>query len=116
MLYLIVKFLISGLLITIISEVSKKYPGLGGLIASLPLISIIGIIWLWQDTNDPKRIIEHSYATLFFVIPSLPFFVFFPICLKYNFSFFISLLISCSITIALYLLMIKISSFFGIKV
>ena len=116
MLYLIIKSLISGLMIGIISEIARKLPGLGGLIASLPLISILGILWLWQDTGNQYRIIQHSYATLFFVIPSLPFFIILPICIKNDISFWNSIVISCSVTILLYIFMIKISSFFGIKV
>ena len=116
MLYLIFKSLISGLMIGIISEVAKKYPGLGGLIASLPLISVIGIIWIWNDTQNLSKIVEHSYSTLFFVIPSLPFFIILPVCLKNGFSFWISVLTACIVTILLYIIMIKSSSIFGIKV
>ena len=46
MLYLVVKAGVSGILVTIISEVAKRYPGFGGLIASLPLVSVLGMIWL----------------------------------------------------------------------
>ena len=50
--YLIIKAALSGVLIAIISEVAKRYPGLGGLIASLPLVSVLGMIWLWRDKPD----------------------------------------------------------------
>ncbi|PPR79908.1 MAG: hypothetical protein CFH01_00117 [Alphaproteobacteria bacterium MarineAlpha2_Bin1] len=116
MLYLIFKSLISGIMIGIISEVAKKYPGLGGLIASLPLISVIGIIWLWNDTQNLSKIVEHSYSTLFFVIPSLPFFIVLPICIKTGIPFWIAISSACIVTILLYIVMIKSSSIFGIKV
>ena len=54
MLYAIVKAALSGVIVLIVSEVAKRYPGWGGLIASLPLISILGIIWLWNDTGDTE--------------------------------------------------------------
>ena len=44
----IIKTVISALLIAIISTVSKRFPGLGGMIASLPLTSILSMIWLNQ--------------------------------------------------------------------
>ena len=44
MLYLAIKAALSGVLIAIISEVAKRHPGLGALIASLPLISVLGMI------------------------------------------------------------------------
>ena len=50
--YFLVKTLISAVLIAIISEVAKRNPSMGALIASLPLVSIIAIIWLWRDTAD----------------------------------------------------------------
>jgi hypothetical protein len=39
MTYLIIKAAVSGILVMIISEVARRSPGLGGLIASLPLVS-----------------------------------------------------------------------------
>jgi hypothetical protein len=74
MTYLIIKAAVSGVLVMIISEVARRSPGLGGLIASLPLVSVLGIIWLWRDTSDLERIASHAEATFWFVLPSLPMF------------------------------------------
>jgi DNA-binding transcriptional LysR family regulator len=57
--YLAIKAALSGILIAIISEVAKRYPGFGGLIASLPLVSVLGMVWLWRDKPDPR---EHGGA------------------------------------------------------
>src|SRR5690606_26551827 len=70
--YLIIKAALSGVLIAIISEVAKRYPGLGGLIASLPLVSVLGMIWLWRDRPDAANMAAHAEATFWFVLPSLP--------------------------------------------
>ena len=72
MLYLAIKAGLSGIIIAIVSEVSRRYPGWGALIASLPLISILGMIWLWRDTGDSIRLAHHAQATFWFVLPSLP--------------------------------------------
>ncbi|WP_249688373.1 DUF3147 family protein [Microvirga sp. 3-52] len=72
MTYLIIKAAVSGVLVMVISEVARRSPGLGGLIASLPLVSLLGIIWLWRDTSDLERIASHAEATFWFVLPSLP--------------------------------------------
>jgi hypothetical protein len=64
MLYLLIKAALSGVVIAIVSEVAKRYPGFGGLIASLPLVSILGVTWLWRDTHDPERISSHLIGTL----------------------------------------------------
>ena len=72
MTYLIVKALISGLLIAAISELAKRSPGIGALVASLPLVSILAMIWLWRDTGDTARIADLAYSTFWLVLPSLP--------------------------------------------
>ena len=63
MLYLILKAAISGVLIAAISEIAKGFPGFGALVASLPLVSILGMMWLWRDTHDVDRMAAHSSAT-----------------------------------------------------
>ena len=60
--YLIIKALLSRIIVAIISELATRYPGFGGLIASLPLISILGIVWLWRDTSDIERLASHAEA------------------------------------------------------
>ena len=82
MTYLILKALLSGILIAAVSEVSKRFPGLGGLIASLPLVSVLGMIWLWRDTADPLRLADHATGTFWFVLPSLPMFFVLPALLR----------------------------------
>ena len=56
MLYLITKGLISGVIIMAASEAAKRSPTYGALLVSLPLISILAMIWLWRDTGDNERI------------------------------------------------------------
>jgi hypothetical protein len=102
MLYLFIKAGLSGIIIAAASEVARKYPGFGGLIASLPLVSILGILWLWRDTKDPVRIADHAQATFWFVLPSLPMFLLVPWMLKRGLGFWPALLIGCVVTVALY--------------
>ena len=60
MLYLLIKALLSGAIVAAVSEVAKRYPGFGGLIASLPLVSVLGMIWLWRVTGDADRLAAHA--------------------------------------------------------
>ena len=106
MLYLAVKAALSGILIAIISEVAKRYPGFGGLIASLPLVSVLGMIWLWRDRPDVANMAAHAEATFWFVLPSLPMFLLIPAMLRQGVSFWISLAAGCVLTVALYGLMV----------
>ena len=78
MFYLITKAVISAIIIVIVSETARRNPGTGALIASLPLISVLGMIWLWRDTQDVARMADHSAATFWYVLPSLPMFLLIP--------------------------------------
>jgi hypothetical protein len=82
MLYLILKALLSGVIIMAVSEIAKRSPAFGALVASLPLVSVLAIIWLWRDTGDTARIANHAEATFWYVLPSLPMFLAFPYMLR----------------------------------
>jgi hypothetical protein len=103
MLYLIIKAALSGIIIAIVSEVAKRYPGFGALIASLPLVSLLGMLWLWRDKPDTANMAAHVEATFWFVLPSLPMFLLIPWMLRSGWSFYVALAVGCAVTIALYL-------------
>ncbi|HEX4801645.1 MAG TPA: DUF3147 family protein [Sphingomicrobium sp.] len=115
MLYLAIKAAISGVIVAIVSEVAKRYPGFGALIASLPLVSVLGMIWLWRDKPDVPNMAAHVQATFWFVLPSLPMFLVMPWLLRSGLSFWVSLAIGCALTITLYLLMTWAGPKFGLK-
>jgi hypothetical protein len=115
LLYLLLKAGISGLVVAIVSEVAKRYPGLGGLIASLPLVSVLGMIWLWRDTQDAGRLAAHATGTFWFVLPSLPMFLLIPALLRRGTSFPLALAAGCVLTMALYLLMVSVGPRLGLK-
>ena len=52
MLFLAIKAFVSGVIIAAASEVARRWPGVGGLIVSLPLVSLLTFIWVWHDTRD----------------------------------------------------------------
>jgi hypothetical protein len=101
--YLAFKAALSGVLIAIVSQVAKRYPGFGALIASLPLVSVLGMLWLWRDKPDVPNMAAHVEATFWFVLPSLPMFLLIPWLLRSGVSFWIALVIGCAVTIGLYL-------------
>ncbi|RAN39282.1 hypothetical protein HY26_16345 [Hyphomonas sp. GM-8P] len=115
MAYLLLKALISGIIVAIVSEISKRYPGAGALVASLPLVSVLGMIWLWRDKPDVQNMAEHSSATFWYVLPSLPMFLFIPALLKQGWPFWLALSAGCILTVALYLLMSWIGPRFGLR-
>ena len=78
MLYLFIKAAISGAIVAAVSEIARRYPGWGGLVASLPLTSLLAMIWLWRDSGDAERVAELSVSTIWFFIPSVPLFIALP--------------------------------------
>ena len=115
MLYLAIKAALSGIIIAIVSEVAKRYPGFGALIASLPLVSVLGMIWLWRDKPDVPNMAAHVQATFWFVLPSLPMFLLIPLMLRNGIGFWVSLAAGCALTIALYLAMVALAPRFGLR-
>ena len=115
MLYLILKAAISGVLIAAISEIAKRFPGFGALVASLPLVSILGMMWLWRDTHDVDRMAAHSNATFWFVLPSLPMFLLIPALLKHGVPFWAALAAGCMLTVRLYLAMVWAAPRIGLR-
>ena len=103
MTYFIVKCLLSGLIVAVVSEVARRSPALGALVVSLPLVSLLGILWLWRDTGDIERIADHAQSTFWYVLPSLPMFLVLPAMLRAGVGFWPSIGASCVLTMALYL-------------
>jgi hypothetical protein len=115
MLYPILKALLSGIIIMAVSEIAKRSPAFGALVASLPLVSVLAIIWLWRDTGDTVRIANHAEATFWYVLPSLPMFLAFPAMLRHGVGFWWALLAACALTVMLYSLTIVIAARFGVR-
>jgi len=88
-----------------ISEIAKRSSYWGGIMASLPLISIIAFIFLYEETKDIKAISSLSTDIFWLVIPSLALFIMLPIMLKKGMNFYGSLGVSCLVTIVCYYLM-----------
>jgi hypothetical protein len=113
--YLLVKAVLSGVIVVAASEVAKRFPGLGGLIASLPLVSVLGMIWLWRDTQEPDRMAAHATGTFWFVLPSLPMFLLIPMLLKRGVGFWPALGAGCLLTMALYTLTVWLGPRLGLR-
>ncbi|OPY16499.1 MAG: hypothetical protein A4E69_00219 [Syntrophus sp. PtaB.Bin138] len=96
------KVAVSALLIVVISEIAKRHSLLAAVVASLPIISILAMIWLYIETSDVARISELSHQIFWLVIPSLALFLLLPIFLKWGFGFWLSLGAASAATIVCY--------------
>ena len=115
MLWFVIKAALSGLIVAAVSTIAKRYPGFGALVASLPLVSVLGMIWLWHDKPDAENMAAHANATFWFVLPSLPMFLLIPAMLRAGASFWATLIAGCALTVILYFAMTWIGPRFGLR-
>lgn len=113
--YYLVKLALTTGLIVVISEVAKWKSFLGAVLASLPIISILAMIWLYIDTKDIAKVSALSIGVFWLVIPSLALFISLPVLLKLGINFYLSMGLSIVVTAVCYFLMLAILSVFGIK-
>ena len=114
MLYLISKYLITAGMVVLISELAKKSDRIGALVASLPLVTILTLIWLFVEGQSDTKISNHAYYTFWYVIPTLPMFILFPYFMS-RFGFIMTLVISVLLTIVVFVLFAAIVKHFGIN-
>ena len=96
-------------------DIGKTVPGFGALIASLPLVSVLGMMWLWTEKPDAKNMAAHAGATFWYVLPSLPMFLLIPALLRHGVGFWLALLLGCGLTVALYMAMTWLGPRFGLQ-
>lgn len=99
--YLLLKAILSGAIIAVASEVARRSSLLGAVLISLPLSSILAAIWLYRDTQDTGEVAAFSWSILWVIVPSLMFFVVFPLALR-SIAFWPALLLACAATGASY--------------
>jgi hypothetical protein len=115
MLQLLVKAGLSGVIVAAVSEIARRSPTYGGLLAALPLVSVLAWIWLWRDTGDVARIAAQAEATFWFVLPTLPMFLLIPALLRRGAPFWGALGLGCALTMALFAALTWIGPRFGLK-
>ncbi len=113
--YYLVKIVITTALIVLISEIAKRSTLAGAILASVPLISVLAMIWLYVDTKDVTKVIDLATSVFWLVLPSLALFVTLPLLLKQGLNFYLSMGISIGITVSCYFLMISLLNHYGVK-
>ena len=115
MIYTITKVAITTILIVAISEVAKRSSLAGALLASIPLVSVLAMIWLYVYTKDIEKVSNLATSVFWLVLPSLVLFIALPLLLKQGLHFYVSLALSIGITIAAYWLLVVTLNYYGIK-
>ena len=115
MIYLISKILVTAFLIVIISEIAKTNERMGGLVAALPITTIMILFWLYYEKTPTEKISNHMSFTFLYVLPTLPMFLTFPYLIN-KFGFYISVILSIVMTIFFIFIVDFISKKFGYKI
>jgi F0F1-type ATP synthase assembly protein I len=99
MLFLIVKYAVTAFVIVLVSEVAKRSDRVGALIASLPLVTVMAMIWMHVENQPATKIANHAYYTFWYVLPTMPMFLLMPWMMNRGVSFWLSLTAGCALTI-----------------
>lgn len=81
MAWIITKYFITAAMVVFVSEVAKRSDKLGGFIAALPLITLLTLVWLYLEKQPQEKIANHAWYTFWYVLPTLPMFLVFPMLL-----------------------------------
>jgi len=111
----VIKVAVSALLIVLISEIAKRSSLMGAILASIPIVSVLAMIWLYAETRDVEQVAALSKSIVWLVVPSLLLFILLPVLLNRGLGFFLSLTIAIFSTVAAYFAMISCLRFFGIR-
>jgi hypothetical protein len=113
--YYVIKVLLTACIIVAISEVSSRNNTVAALLASIPMVSVLAIIWIYIERGDIAQISALSTGIFWLVLPSLAFFIVLPLCLKQGLSFTVSLLVAMGLTALCYGAMLWLLKQFGIQ-
>lgn len=113
MLYLSFKYLITAAMVVLISEIAKRSDKIGGLIAALPMVTLLSLIWLYLEKQDHSKIANHAWYTFWYVLPTLPMFLIFPFLLS-RLGFWLALFASIVVTIVSFIAFALLLRRFGI--
>jgi hypothetical protein len=114
MYWIITKYLITAAVVVAVSEVAKRSDRLGALLASLPLVTLLALTWLYIEKQPAEKIANHAWYTFWYVVPTLPMFLAFPVLLA-RFGFWPALGLSAVITIVCFVVFAACVRPFGIR-
>lgn len=113
MAWLITKYFVTAAVVVLISELAKRSDRLGGLVAALPMVTLLTLIWLYVEKQPEQKIANHAWYTFWYVVPTLPMFLAFPALLQ-RFGFWPALLAGMVITLVSFVLFALLVRRFGI--
>ena len=115
MIMLITKYAVTTFVIVLVSEIAKRSDKAGALIASLPFVTVMVMIWLYVEKQGSQKIGNHAYYTFWYVIPTLPMFLVMPWLMAKGINFWVSLAICVLVTFGCFILTAVIARRLGVN-
>ncbi|MEM6910819.1 MAG: DUF3147 family protein [Verrucomicrobiota bacterium] len=112
---LVLKYLITAGLVVLVSEIARRSDRLGALIASLPLVTLLAMCWLYAEKQSTEKIANHAWYTFWYVLPTLPMFLLLPWMLNKGIPFLVTLAAACVLTFACFGGLALIGKRFGLE-
>lgn len=81
MMWIVTKYLLTAAVVVLVTEAAKRSDRLGGLLAALPMVTVLALIWLYIENQPQEKIANHAWYTFWYVVPTLPMFLAFPFLL-----------------------------------
>ena len=113
MIWIITKYFLTAAVVVLVSELAKRSDKLGALVAALPLVTLLTLIWLYVENQSQEKIANHAWYTFWYVMPTLPMFLAFPALLP-RIGFWLTLLACIVITLVCFGLFALVVRRFGI--
>ena len=115
MTYYIIKIAVTTILVVLISEIARRSSFLAALLASIPLVSVLAMIWLYVDTKEVEKVSTLATSVFWLVLPSLALFITLPLLLRQGINFYLSMGLAILVTMGCYAVMVFVLNQFGIK-
>lgn len=114
MMWIFTKYIVTAGIVVLISEVAKRSDKAGALIAALPVVTILALIWMYLEGQGQEKLSNHAFFTFWYVLPTLPIFLMFPLLIT-RFSFWITLVICSVVSILGFALLVLVGRKFGLE-
>ncbi|MEM0970189.1 MAG: DUF3147 family protein [Verrucomicrobiota bacterium] len=113
--FLILKYAVTAFIIVLVTEVAKKTDRVGALISSLPLVTVMVMIWLYAEKQGTEKIALHATYTFWYVLPTMPMFLLIPHLLGRGLGFWLALSAGCLLTVVLFVLTAYVAKLFQVE-
>lgn len=114
MAWLITKYFLTALVVVAVSELARRSDKLGSFVAALPMVTLLALVWLYLENQPQEKIANHAWYTFWYVLPTLPMFLVFPVLLP-RLGFWLTLIACVLITVLCFGLFVLVLRRFGIE-